>query len=101
MHYRVKAKPIGARAAEFLRILRDGTVARQQPDGEEIVASMGRAVLAADGFAYWTETCYCATPLAHERETVYDRYFEAFDAAPFDGELDVQGRPLLEALAQA
>jgi len=26
----------------------------------------------------WYEACYCATPLRHERETVYDTYLSEF-----------------------
>ncbi|MCZ7644936.1 MAG: hypothetical protein M5U26_06580 [Planctomycetota bacterium] len=99
MHYHVKAKPIDAKAAEFHRILTDGTVAKQQPDGAEIVASMARAVLADDGYAYWTETCYCATPLHHERATVYDRFFTEFEATERDEALEVAGQYLMDVLS--
>ena len=39
-----------------------------------MVASMQRAKITAPGIIEWFETCYCSSPLKHERETVYD-YF--------------------------
>ena len=37
MHYRVRARFREETAGEFQRVLRDGTIAAQQPDGQEIV----------------------------------------------------------------
>jgi hypothetical protein len=74
MLYRVRAKPVAERMSEFLRALTDGTIEGQEPDGEEIVASMKRAVVEG-GHVEWYETCFCSPPLKHERATVYDRYF--------------------------
>ena len=73
--YAVSAKLIADRAPEFYTRLTDGSIAAQRPDGAEIVAAMQRARIGPDGMARWTETCYCATPLRHERATVFDRYF--------------------------
>jgi hypothetical protein len=47
MIYKVKATVIEETIGEFYRKLADGTVSKQRPDGEEIVASMKRAVLTA------------------------------------------------------
>src|SRR5215831_9014934 len=71
MIYKVKAKIIEETISEFYRKLADGTVAKQRPDGEEITASMERAVLTAPGVAEWYEKCFCPTPLYHERQTQY------------------------------
>ncbi|MFQ5896337.1 MAG: hypothetical protein ACE5JJ_11090 [Nitrospinota bacterium] len=90
MLYRVRGRLREERREEFFRILIDGTVREQQPDGREIVASMRRAVL-RDGWAQWTETCYCPTPLEHERATVYDRFFEEIEAEPIEDPGDPQG----------
>ena len=73
MIYEVVAKLIPERSREFLQRLTDGAIAGQRPDGSEIVASMARARIDADGLARWTETSFCSSPLAHERETVLDR----------------------------
>jgi len=75
MIYRVKARIIEEKAAEFYRKLTDGTISGQKPDGNEIIASMKRAVLTAPGIAEWYEMCFCSPPLDHERNTQYDFYF--------------------------
>ena len=81
MYYRVRARLRPGAAPDLYRILTDGTVARQRPDGPEIVASMRRAVCVGEE-VHWTETCYCPTPLRHERATVYDRFFAGMVAEP-------------------
>ena len=43
MHYTVTARFNSNTAAEFHRLLTDGTIENQKPDGKEIVASMKRA----------------------------------------------------------
>ena len=79
--YHVQAKPTEASLAEFYIMLTDGTIANQQPDGKEIVASMRRATL-KNGLVEWNETCYCNPPLSHERATVYDRFFTEMSIQP-------------------
>ena len=74
MLYRVRARYIDEKLNEFYGKLTDGTIGNQLPDGEEMVASMQRAKITAPGIIEWFETCYCSSPLKHERETVYD-YF--------------------------
>ena len=98
MHYLVRARFREETAAELSRILRDGTIARQRPDGPEIVASMQRAVFTANGGVEWSEVCYCQPPLQHERTTVYDRFFDALAATPIDGYQTHAGRPFVERL---
>ena len=75
MIYKVEATFLEDKAFEFFKKLTDGTIARQKPDGEEIVASMKRATISQSGTIEWYETCYCPTPLYHERTTQYDHYF--------------------------
>ena len=93
MLYAVKARLIPERAGELHGRLIDGSIAAQRPDGQEIVAAMGRARVASDGTVRWTEACFCPTPLKHERETVLDHYFTDIEtevineAVAFDGEL--------------
>lgn len=99
MIYKVKARLIDAEAGEFYRKLTDGTIASQRPDGEEIVESMQRAVLIAPSVAEWFETCYCATPLEHERQTQYDRYFTDFSTEEVDDYGEVSGESLWSYLA--
>jgi hypothetical protein len=99
MLYAVSAKLIDARAGEFHRKLTDGTIEGQRPDGPEIAAAMQRARIGDDGTVRWTEECYCATPLRHERETVLDRFFERIETAPADAHAEFAGTPLMDRLA--
>lgn len=98
MYYRVRGTFREETAAEFRRALRGGTIARQQPDGQEIVESMRRAVVAEGGVIEWSEICYCPSPLQHERSTVYDRFFDNLTTEAVDGYQSHEGRPFLEHL---
>ena len=75
MLYHVKARLISEKMSEFYNFLTDGSVENQYPDGPELLASMKRAVMTGDGSLEWYETCFCPTPLKHERATVLDKYF--------------------------
>ena len=94
MIYRVKATLIEAKVPEFFAALTDGSIESQKPDGREIVASMKRAVLTAPGVAEWYETCYCDTPLHHERTTQYDRYFSEMQTEDADDYGEIAGDSL-------
>jgi hypothetical protein len=97
--YAVSARLILDRAPEFHTRLTDGSIAAQRPDGAEIVAAMQRARVAPDGTARWTETCYCPTPLQHERATVFDRYFTGIETEAIDSPVTFDGAPLMDRLA--
>ena len=99
MIYKVKARVIDETIGEFYRKLADGTVAKQRPDGEEIVASMKRAVLTGPGVAEWYEMCFCSTPLEHERQTQYSSYFADMTTEPADGYGEIQGASLWSYMA--
>jgi len=58
MHYTVTARFNPKTAAEFHRLLTDGTIESQKPDGKEIVASMKRAKIDDSGIVRWSEVCY-------------------------------------------
>ncbi|MEW8506574.1 MAG: hypothetical protein AB2598_07695 [Candidatus Thiodiazotropha sp.] len=81
MEYRVRAKFVLSRLPAFHQALVDGTVANQQPDGAEIVSSMKQAKIIGANTIEWFETCYCPSPLKHERETVYDKYLVDIETA--------------------
>ena len=99
MLYAVSAELIPERAPEFHTRLTDGSIASQRPDGAEIVAAMKRARAAPDGTVRWTETCYCPTPLQHERATVLDRYFTRIETKIIDKPETFDGVPLMDRLA--
>ena len=98
--YAVSARLITDRASEFHARLTDGSIAAQRPDGGEIIAAMLRARIAPDGVARWTETCYCPTPLKHERATVLDRYFTEIETEVIDKPRTFHGAPLMDQLAK-
>ena len=99
MIYKVKARVIDKTIGKFYCKLADGTVAKQKPDGEEIVASMKRAVLTGPGVAEWYEMCFCPTPLYHERQTQYDYFFTDMATAEADGYGEIQGESLWTYMA--
>jgi hypothetical protein len=99
MLYSVSAKLVADRAPEFHTRLTDGSIAAQRPDGAEIVTAMRRARVAPDGRVHWTETCYCPTPLQHERATVLDRYFTGIETKVIDKPVTFDGAPLMDRLA--
>jgi len=99
MIYKVKAKIIDETIGEFYRKLADGTVSKQRPDGEEIVASMKRAVLTGPGVAEWYEMFFCPTPLQHERQTQYDFYFTDMTTEPSEGYGELQGASVWSYMA--
>ena len=98
MYYAIQARLIPSTAAELYRMLTDGTVAQQKPDGKEIVAALGRAKIDSAGVVRWSEVCYCPTPLEHERETVYDRHFAELETEEVEGYVEYEGQPLMEYL---
>ena len=58
MIYAVAAKLKEEKVAEFLQRLSDGTIASQEPGGEEMVVSMARARIGDDGVSRWSEICF-------------------------------------------
>lgn len=98
MFYFVTAQLRAETAADLRRALRDDTIHTQKPDGQEIVDAMARAVVTADGTVEWSELCYCEPPLAHERQTVLDRYFDRISIRRVDGYQQHTGRRLAEYL---
>ena len=100
MLYRIRASIVEDKMEEFFRKLSDGTIERQEPDGPEIVASMRRAKLTSPGVIEWSETCYCPTPLAHERATVYDHFLLDIEAEEVSSRPEIEGGSFWEYLAE-
>jgi hypothetical protein len=98
MIYHVRANLREDNAVGLLKKLTDGSVASQQPDGPELVASMGRAVINAEGQAEWSEMCLCPSPLFHERVTVLDQHFDDIVTDPIEAHASYSGKPLMEYL---
>lgn len=91
MLYKVQARYKEGKAGEFFQKLTDGTIAKQEPDGAEIIASMQQARMIEDGMIQWYETCYCDTPLKHERETVYNFYLTDITTELADVKRELEG----------
>jgi hypothetical protein len=98
MIYRVTARFRTDTADELRRRLDDGSIAAQQPDGQEIVDSLQRAVMTDSGDVTWSEMCFCDSPLAHERATVLDQYFDAVTSEPIEDYEQDDGRSFMEHL---
>ena len=98
MTYRVTARFRTDTAADLRQKLDDGSIAAQQPDGQEIVDSLHRAVVTPSGEVRWSEMCFCDPPLAHERSTVLDRYFDSITTEPVEGYEQYDGEAFMEHL---
>jgi len=92
MLYKIKAKIKPETLKDFFTALTDGSVEIQKPDGSYILKAMKEAVMIDSTTIEWYEACYCATPLKHERETVYDKYFTDFTTTMvYEVKDDIQG----------
>ncbi len=100
MIYKVKARFKEESAGEFHSKLLDGTIASQEPDGPEMVDSMNRAVVKESGEIEWSEQCYCKPPLAHERQTVLDDYFDDISTEVIEAYQEYEGRPFMDYLGK-
>lgn len=78
MLYKVEAKFHTDLLAEFFTKLTDGSIQEQEPDGSTMLKAMKEAKITRGNTIGWYEVCYCATPFAHERKTVYDTYLYDF-----------------------
>jgi hypothetical protein len=93
MLYKVKAKIHEDKMKAFFTALTDGSIESQKPDGPYILKAMQEALMADDKTLSWYESCYCATPLRHERETVYDTYLYDFAATlVYEVKDDIEGK---------
>jgi hypothetical protein len=75
MRYLVTAKVKAGRAAALADAIRDRSLGRGSVAGDEYLRNMADARQRDDGTVQWVEVCFCATPLAEERE-YWEEYFE-------------------------
>jgi hypothetical protein len=73
MRYLVTARVKPAREQPLARAIADGTLGAGSIAGDEYFRNMADARRLDDGRIQWVEVCYCATPLAEERD-----YWEEF-----------------------
>jgi hypothetical protein len=73
MRYLVTARVKPGRQAALAEAIEERTLGRGSVAGDEYFRNMAEARQLDDGRVQWVEVCYCATPLAEERE-----YWEPF-----------------------
>jgi hypothetical protein len=74
MRYLVTARVKPGQADALDRAIEDRTLGRGSVAGDEYFRNMDAARQLEDGRVQWVEVCYCATPLAEERE-YWEPYF--------------------------
>ena len=123
MRYLVTARVKPGKEAALAMAIDNGTLGRGSVAGDEYDRNMNDARVHDDGRVQWVEVCYCATPLAEERE-YWEPYFhldkvqdaharsrckdlngtEAWSCSNCDcssrleGRLATKGRPFLDTL---
>jgi len=75
-YYLVTARPLGGRMDDLEAKLSEHAFVELEPFGRALTASLEGARRLPDGTAVWEEEDYCRPPLAQERESVLDHYFE-------------------------
>jgi hypothetical protein len=74
MRYLVTARLKPGREEALDEAIADGSLGRGSVAGDEYFRNMEAARQLDDGRVQWVEVCYCATPLAEERE-YWEPYF--------------------------
>jgi hypothetical protein len=74
MRYLVTATVKPGQTQALARAIEDGTLGEGSVAGSEYLRNMDEARELEDGRVQWVEVCYCATPLAEERE-YWEQYF--------------------------
>jgi hypothetical protein len=74
MRYLVTARVKHGREEALERAIENETLGRGSVAGDEYLRNMDAARQLEDGRVQWVEVCYCATPLAEERE-YWEPYF--------------------------
>ena len=74
MRYLVTARVRQGAGEALARAIEDGTLGQGSIAGDEYFRNMAAARQMDDGRVQWVEVCYCATPLAEERE-YWEPYF--------------------------
>ena len=100
MIYKVQARFSQSKSKEYYQLLTGGSLEDQVPDGPEILVSMDRATLDSSGLVRWTELCYCSPPLAHERATVYEKYFSEMQTEETENHERFEGESFIKHIAK-
>ncbi len=74
--YLVRARPRN-NLPDLWKELNSGKISRLRPFGKTLQYGLDNAKInPKDGYVLWIEEDYCTPPLAMERESVLDKYFE-------------------------
>ncbi len=74
--YIVRARPKND-LSDLRKELNSGEISRLRPFGKTLQYDLDNAKIdPTDGYALWIEEDYCTPPLAMERKSVLDRYFD-------------------------
>jgi len=83
-YYLVRAKPKAERLGELQERLQKDSFVGLRPFGNALTHSLKEARTQPDGIAIWEEEDYCSPPLAEERATVLDKYFDEISVEQVD-----------------
>jgi hypothetical protein len=96
--YIVRAKLKEKLMAGLRKEINSGNISKLRPFGEELQHGLENARIYA-GYAYWVEEDYCSPPLAMERKSVLDHYFDDITVERIESEKEgwnrIKDRPML------
>ena len=92
--YLVRAKPRKELLKSLHEELSSGKILRMRPFGQSLQYSLKNARIDTENsdFALWIEEDYCSPPLAMERESVLDRYFNDITVERVESEEEAWNR---------
>jgi hypothetical protein len=92
--YLVRAKPRKELLESLHEELSSGKISRTRPFGQALQYSLENARVDTQNtdFALWIEEDYCSPPLAMERESVLDRYFNDITVERVESEEEAWNR---------
>jgi hypothetical protein len=83
--YLVRARPRKELLENLHEELSSGKISRMKPFGQALQYALENARIDTD-IALWIEEDYCSPPLAMERESVLDLYFNDITVEPIESE---------------
>ena len=92
--YLVRAKPRKELLENLHEELISGKISKMRPFGQSLQYSLKNARIDTQNtdFALWIEEDYCSPPLAMERESVLDRYFNNITVERVESEEEAWNR---------
>ena len=86
--YMVKARPRKELLDNLQKDLSSGKISKMRPFGHALQYSLENARMDNENpdYALWVEEDYCSPPLAMERESVLDQYFNDIAVLPVESE---------------